>query len=275
MAQKALAAPPTPAQQPEIRFILPAEVYAGDKVRADLIALAAGMELPYQGQLEPATLSASADVKFDRTQVNVEHAVGRLTFTPTEAGEVTLTARTANTTASRTIRVKPSIPRPVVFWDFDKPALTDQDVFGSSYKLVQELNQRPNRAVARIDLTGEVGVGHNNTGLFTVKRLPDEEKLNKANIRGVIADVMTSPDLACEDPNAHIMVVMQSSANWWMHLGSIPLKPGMDWKSYQFDVKQEDHIKAMPAAGNIIFVLQANKPVKGSIYFDKIGFMVR
>ena len=34
-------------------------------------------------------------------------------------------------------------------------------------------------------------------------------------------------------------------------------------------------IKALPAALNIMFVLQSQKPVKGSVYFDKVGFMVR
>jgi hypothetical protein len=41
------------------------------------------------------------------------------------------------------------------------------------------------------------------------------------------------------------------------------------------DVKTANYIKAMPAAINIIFVLQSTKPVKGSLYFDRIGFMVR
>jgi len=68
---------------------------------------------------------------------------------------------------------------------------------------------------------------------------------------------------------------MQSSANWWMVLGSVPLKDAKDWKSQQLDVKAEDHIKAMPAALNILFQLNANKPVKGSIYLSGIGFMVR
>jgi hypothetical protein len=60
-----------------------------------------------------------------------------------------------------------------------------------------------------------------------------------------------------------------------MALGSIPLKDAKEWKTYQLDVTAEEHIKAMPAAINILFILSANKPVEGSIYFDRIGFMVR
>ena len=58
-------------------------------------------------------------------------------------------------------------------------------------------------------------------------------------------------------------------------MGDIPLQDAKQWKSLQFDVTREDHIKAMPSALNLRFLLLANKPVKGSIYFDKIGFLVR
>ncbi len=275
MAQKALAAPAAPAHYPEIRFVMPQEIFVGDRVSGTLIALDAGTEMPHARPLAPAKMSASGEVQFERAEVRLDDPVGHFHFTVATPGELTLTATTESTSTSRKLLVKPSVPRPVVFWDFDKPKVNDAEVFGSSYKLVEDLNQRPNRAVARVDLSGQVGVGHQDTGLFSVGKLPDADKLDKTNIRGVIVDVMTSPDLTCEDSDAHIMVVMQSSANWWMHLGSIPLKPGMDWKSHQFEVKLEDHIKAMPAAHNILFVLQAKKPVKGSAYFDKIGFMVR
>jgi hypothetical protein len=91
----------------------------------------------------------------------------------------------------------------------------------------------------------------------------------------VIVDVKTAADFACDDPDAHIVVVMQSPANWWMQLGTIPLKDAGEWKSHQLDVTNEDHIKAMPSAMNILFVLRTSRPAKGSVYLDRIGFTVR
>jgi hypothetical protein len=91
----------------------------------------------------------------------------------------------------------------------------------------------------------------------------------------VVFDIMTSPDFTCDDPDASVMVVMQSSANWWMPLGYVPLNDTKQWKTNQLDIKLQDHIKAMPAALNVMFILNASKPAKGSIYFDHVGFMVR
>ncbi|HSV15562.1 MAG TPA: hypothetical protein VLI90_14975, partial [Tepidisphaeraceae bacterium] len=174
------------------------------------------------------------------------------------------------------ITIKPSVPRPVVFWDFTNPRVIDTQTFTSNYALVEDLAQRANRAVARVDLPpGGVVPREKANELLKVARLPEEDKLNRANIRGVVFDVMTAPDFTCDDPDAGVMVVMQSSANWWMPLGNIRLRDAKAWKTQQFDLKTPEQIKAMPAALNIMFLLNANKPVKGSIYFDRVGFMVR
>ncbi|HSH92864.1 MAG TPA: hypothetical protein VK968_01825, partial [Roseimicrobium sp.] len=136
--------------------------------------------------------------------------------------------------------------------------------------------QRANRAVARVDLpsTGVVPA-ENSRQLLQVKRLPEQDKLKKENIRGVLFDFRTSADFHCEDPNASITVTMQSPADWWMVLGDIPLKDANAWQSHQLPVSLEKHLKAMPSATNIWFVLKTSKPATGSIYFDKIGFVVR
>jgi Glycosyl hydrolases family 39 len=276
MAQAALAKPHPDAGTADLRFVIPAGVYVGDQVRGELIALAAGSEQPYQGTLEPATLTTNGPLTFDRSDVSLPEAVGHFYFKATAPGEITITAASANVKVAQKIAVKPSIPHPVVFWDFTNPPVTDKETFISDYTLVEDQSQRANRAVARVDLpaAGVVPADKGNC-LIKVNKLPNEDKLNKANIRGVVFDVMTSPDFACDDPNAQITVVMQSTANWWMPLGQIPLKDARQWKTSQLDVTQEQYFKAMPAAGSIIFLLHANKPVKGSIYLDHIGFLVR
>jgi len=268
----------TPAGKPELRFVMPTEMYVGDTISGDLIASSTGSKLPYAGTLGPATLTASGDVTFDRPQVRLAEDVGHFTMKPTTAGEVTLTARSGDTTATYKVTVKPSVPRPVVFWDFSNPPVTDKDVFSSSYSLNEDLTQRANRSVARVDLPAQgwkPGAPDGQNMLFTVGKLPDDNKLNKGNIRGVIADVKTSPDFHCDDPDACLLVTMQSPANWWMKIGTIPLRDLKDWKTYQLDVTNEDYFKALLTASNVHFVMQSSKPATGSIYFDHIGFMVR
>jgi hypothetical protein len=276
MAQKSLGAQAPAQGAPELRFVLPAEMYAGDQIRGELIALSGGSQLPYRGTLAPATLTAIDNVTFDRSQVRLAESVGHFSMKPSAPGELTLTAQSGDAKATHKITVKPSVPRPVVFWDFSTPPVTDKEIFSSDFKLVEDLTQRPNRAVARVDLpAGGVVAADRAREILKVCRLPEADKLDKSNIRGVVFDFMTSPDFACDDPNASVMVVMQSPANWWMHLGSVPLRDARLWKTHQLDVKLEDPIKAMPSALNIIFILNASKPARGSIYFDRVGFMVR
>jgi len=279
MAKAALSQPAPVVGSPELRFVIPAEVYAGDTVSGDLIALSAGSQLPYAGTLAPATLTAAdGDVTFDRSEVRLAEDVGRFTMKAKAPAIITLTARSGDATATYRITVKPSVPRPIVFWDFSNPPVGDNDVFSSSYTLSEDLTQRANRSVARVDLPPDganPAVQDSDKMIFTVGKLPPDDKLNKANIRGVVADVKTSPDFSCDDPDASILVTMQSSANWWMKIGTIPLRDAKEWKTYQLDITNEDYFKAMPAALNLHFVLQSNKPAKGIMYFDHIGFMVR
>jgi hypothetical protein len=278
MAQKALTPKKAVPGTPELRFVVPEETYAGDQVYGEVLAMNSGSEEPYPGTLAPATLSANGEAGFDRQQVRLAEAVGYFHMKPTVPGELTITVQSGNTKATHRILVKPSVPRPVVFWDFTNPLVTDKDTFSSSYTLKEDLTQRANRAVARIDLPADGArpdVDDKDRMLLAVGKLPEDAKLNKANIRGVIVDMRTSEDFASDDPQARIVVVMQSPANWWMQLGEIPLKDATAWKSHQIDVTNEEYIKAMPSAMNVFFVLRTSKPVKGSVYFDRIGFMVR
>jgi hypothetical protein len=279
MALAALAAK-TPAEgTPELRLLLPAEVYAGDQIRGEVLAVSAGSESPFRGAIASADVSANAETVFDRKQVRLADAVGHFMMKPTVAGELTVTTQSGDLKVSRTVIVKPSVPRPVVFWDFSNPPLMDKEIFSSSWSLNEDLTQRANRAVARVDVPTDATLPEGRDKhiyLLSVGRLPQEDKLNKANIRGVIADMKTSADFQCDDPNACILVTMQSPANWWMKIGTIPLQGATEWKSYQLPVTNEEYFKALPSAGNVHFVLQTAKPpTKGSIYLDRIGFMVR
>jgi alpha-L-arabinofuranosidase len=273
--QKVLVAKQPPQQKPELRFVLPSEAYIGDEVHGDLMVLGAGTDQPFQGALAPATLKVSTSAELDRREVRLAESLGHFTVKPSTAGDLTITAQSGDTKATHTLKVKPSVPRPVVLWDFAAPPLSDRETFSSDFKLAEDSSQRANRAVARVDLPSDGVVPSEKLRRLLQIQLPDQDKLKKENIRGVIFDVMASSDFSSDDPAAGITVVMQSSANWWMQLEDIPLKNIKQWKTCQVDVKLDAHIKAMPAAINVWFVLKADKPVKGSIYFDRVGLMLR
>lgn len=276
MAQKATGKSQSAHGTVDLRFVMPSEAYVGDQVPGELIALAADSDQPYQGSIAPAALTTGGSAAIDPEQIRLPEAVGHFNLKPTAAGELTITAQSGGAKATHRLTVKPSISRPVVFWDFSNPPVTDSQVFVSSFTLKEDLTQRANRAVARVDFPPDgILPPEKKNELLKVNRMPGEQTLQKENIRGVIVDIKTAPSFACDDPDANVMVVMQSSANWWMVLGNIPLKDAREWKTHQFGIERENQIKAMPAAHNLIFLLNTSKPVKGSIYFDRVGFLVR
>jgi hypothetical protein len=266
-----------PKDKPELRLIIPDEIYVGDRVPVLVQASLPGTDQPYPVAVAPAKLSATGAVTFDRPTARLDEALGRFTLLATQPGPFTLAADSDGIAVTRTITAKPSIPRPVLFWDFSEPTLADYKLFESEFTLVADATLRANREVARIDLPPEGIIPSEKDRkrtLFRINTLPPADKLNRANIRGVFFDMMTR-DFDCEDPNASVQVVMQSPANYWMVFGSVPLRDATKWQTYQVDATNEKHHQALPASYNLWFVLSSSKPVKGSIYFDKIGFMVR
>jgi len=267
-------APPAVPAQTRLDFTLPNEMYVGDQTKGRLIATVAGSGQPQA--LAPAALSATGvAATLDRSTVRLSEAVGYFAFTPTAAGTLTLTATVDGITAAKAITILPSVPRPMVFWDFTTPAATVGEHFNSDFDLLPDVNQRANRAVARINITPKTfPKEHNEQWVLMFRKFPDKDRLRKENIRGAIMEVKIDKNLVCEDPDAHLLVTMQSPANWWMQLGTIPLKPGTDWQKFEFPVKEED-LKALPSAFNLNLVIRSKKPITGSLFVDHVGFLVR
>ena len=85
---------------------------------------------------------------------------------------------------------------------------------------------------------------------MSIGRLPKDDELTKANIRGIIADTKTSPDFECDDLNPIVLVTMQGTGNWWMKIGTIPVKDAKGWNSYRLDIKNDYYFKKLPTAGD-------------------------
>ena len=120
---------------------------------------------------------------------------------------------------------------------------------------------------------GEKGMAAGNPVLIRFSSIRD--RVNREGIRGVIFDLKGSGNLQSDDPNAHVQVIVQSEADWWMDLGHIPLKTIGDWKTIELMMTQEKHTKAAYQTVNIWLVLRSKSPVKGSVFIDKAGFLVR
>jgi hypothetical protein len=261
---------------PRLRFMLPPEVFVGDRIAGYLHAEDSATGQPYAGTLPDAALSAEGNITFDRSAVRLAETLGRFEFIAGSTDPVTLRATVNGVETTARIEPKSSEPRPMLIWDFQSQSPSDQKLFSSRYKLTADLNQRPNKEVARIDLApGSIIPGDKeHQTLFRINGLPERDTLNRANIRGVFLDIKTL-GLVAEDPNASISVVMQSPANWWMVFGTVPLAGNQDWKRHQVTFTRQDYVDAIASGYTIWFVLNTSKPVTGTILLDRIGLMVR
>jgi hypothetical protein len=275
----AIAVAPAMAQAevapPELRFVLPDEIYAGDRVPGHLLALQPGAAKPYPVALGDATIGSDSEGALDRDRVRLAEAAGRFFVTAKSPGTLTLHASVNGVTISKGVTVKPSEPRPVVLWDFRKPELTDAEAFSSELGAKPDMSVRANKDVARIDFPVE-GVKPSEKdktrALLVMRNIP--KSVDRANIRGVVFD-LKGQDLASDDPNAAVLVVMQSPADYWMVLGRVPLSEVKDWTTHQVVTTRQSYIDAMGSAYNVWFVLDSAKPVRGTLMLDKVGLMVR
>lgn len=272
-AQKA---PAKAAAKPELGFILPPEIYVGDRLVGYVFAKDSASGEAFPDALPPAELKSTGNIQADRKTVRLAEALGRFEFVVGCTEPVELTASVNGAEASTKISAKSSVPRPMLIWDFQKESPAGNKLFDSRYKLTADLNQRPNKEVARIDLKPEdfPDGDKEHKVLFRINSLPERGDVNRANIRGVFFDVKTL-GLVLEDPNASISVVMQSPADFWMVLGRVPLAGNEDWKRHEVTFDRQSYLDAIGSSYNIWFVLNTSKPITGTILLDRIGLMVR
>ena len=63
------------------------------------------------------------------------------------------------------------------------------------------------------------------------------------------------------------MVVMQSPANYWMVMGSVPLAHARQWQTYKLMTEDPKLIEAMPYVHNVHFIVNSKSPIRGSIFW--------
>ena len=272
--EKPLEFPPAsvaPAIADKLMLVMPESIYAGEEAEIWVRAFAGDRPVSERGLV--AKVSAE-NGKLRGDAVRLSESAGRTYATATEAGVMTITVQAGDVRTSGKIEVKPSVPRPVVIWDAEEPVLDKDHKYESDWPMAKEMNVRPNEPVVRIDLKDALKTKQN---LLLRMHFPEDVKIDKSGIRGAFADVRISPDFRCDDPNVSIQVLMQSESNWWMPIASFPITDKMrtDWVREEIKVTDPKQIEAMPQARNLWFILQTNKPVNGSIYFDRIGLMVR
>ncbi|MEK7475736.1 MAG: hypothetical protein AAB152_08900 [Candidatus Coatesbacteria bacterium] len=266
--------PPEP-REPRMNLWFPPDTYAGDWVDAWAYVRNGEEEAPYALPLADGKIRVKGAARSDRGTVRLSEAAGHFRVKAGRPGAVTVEVRSGKATAAREVVFKSSVPRPRVFWEFEEEKIPG--FVYSQWPLTFDDSIRPNERVARIALDGDTPQGDKKRDLLSIRELPGADRLDKKNIRGAVFDVSVSPGFGCDDPAAFIDVVMQSPANWWMHLGKVllsDLKPG-EWKTVAFVTDKPENLRAMGHALNLLFLVNSAKPIRGAILLDGAGLMVR
>lgn len=270
--------PETPkpdVRTPNLALWIPPDLYAGDDVEVWAYARNGDEDAPFPGTLQPGRITITGPARADRKTVDLSQAAGRFTIKGSRPGSATIEVRSGKAKAIQAVSFKPSVPKPRIFWEFEEPA--KPGYVRSHWTWALDPGIRPNQQVAAIALAGETPDNDRMRELLVISEFPKEDVLDRGNIRGVLFDIRLSSDFQATDPEAFVEVVMQSTMNWWMKLGRVRLSdiPRGDWKSETLLTGDPGLVKAMPKAFNVLFTISSKAPVRGSIYLDRVGLMVR
>ncbi len=266
--------PPAVVGRPRLAISLPAEAWAEGVIHGWVYAITAD-GTPWPEPLPDAALSVEGPASLVRPAVRLAEAAGRIAFTASATGVVAIHATLGDVSASATLYLKPAVPRPVVLWEFEAPAL-DPAKYHSDWKLSTDLTVRPNQAVARVDFSGVPLAADQRGVVLRIEDFPPRDRLDRAGIRGVFMDAALGPSFACADPAATLDIVMQSTDNWWMSLGFFPVANlSRAWSTWTFPVHDERHLAAVGNAMNVWVILRSASPPSGALYLDRAGLLVR
>jgi len=271
-ASAAAVEKPVPARKtsPDIRIMLPESAPEDVPVEGWILLPASA---PYSPNAEPltATLLIKGPGKVDQKTVRLNEGGGRFFLKPSGTGKVTITATCGKEKATHVLEILPVQTRTEICWRFEgEDGLAGMS---SDYTLALSDTAKPNQQTAEVQLKDalpQVGKG----GLIVFDSFPDN--LPKERIGGVVFDIKASRELSTQDPYAKVEVVLQSEANHWIKIGSIPLSKLTDsWETIEVPISDHMHYGSMKWIYSIRLQLGATKPVSGEIFINDAGVILR
>lgn len=265
------ARPLPPESSPTLRLVLPDTAPADLPVEGWVLAMDSASGRPWRGPLPPAELELSGPASADLRLLPLENAAARFILTPHEAGTLHVRATAGAARAGHTLELKRISQRDLVLFTFDNP-LPDWNA-RSHFTLRAQSTVKPNEAVAEVSLLDALPA-KDADNLFHFEPLPST--LVRRSVSGVFAQLRADPDLRCADPKARVNVILQSTANHWIPLGSVALSDLVGkWHALRLPVSDPALLEAMSGLYALRIQLQSTSPVTGSIQLDDLGFTQR
>jgi hypothetical protein len=255
---------------PDIELLLPETTPEDVPVEAWVLMPDSG---PFAPDANPVTasLEIQGPGRLDCKTVRLNEGAGRFFIEPTATGEITVTAICGKETAKAGLTAQPVQTRTEVIWRFEGE--DGLNGIQSDFTLALSDTAKPNQQTAEVRLR-EALPARGKGGLVVFGSLP--EALPKDRVGGVRFDVRTSHNFSSEDANARIEVVLQSTADHWIPIGSFPLDGLQDaWKTIELPIEDHENLASMKWLYSIRLQLAATRPVSGEVYIDDAGVILR
>ena len=204
-------------------------------------------------------------------RVDVREGAGRFFLRPTGPGEIIVRAAGME----RSVRIQPVQSREEIVWDFEAP-LPDWKM-QSDFVLAADNQVRPNQQVASVTLDA-VKPDKGRDMILEVTSLPESLPLGRIN--GLRLDLRVGKGLVSADPDTRVQVVLQSHADHWMVLGSVPLTElEGKWTTLRFPLRDPADTRLVASTYALRLQLMQKKsqksPVSATLYLDNLGLIFR
>ncbi|MFC1498138.1 glycoside hydrolase family 44 protein [Verrucomicrobiota bacterium] len=257
-------------RKPEIKILLPEQGVSDLPVEGWVRVCRKGSDDPYSEAPPSAGMTVQGPAEIDNDKVRISEGAGRFFLEPKGDGKVTVVAEADGLEASKQIVFNPVKYTPKIAWTFED-ALQGKG-YMSNYSMEFDNEWKGHNEVVKIRIPDVIPEPHKNY-LLGIKNLP--RAFPRERIGGVVFDLFVPEDLKCEDKNAQIIIVMESSKKFWMRIGDVKINENKGkWRTAKVIVPAK-FLRVMDGTFGVKFMTAAKTPIDGSIYLDNIGFLLR
>jgi len=262
-------------KSPDLKLLLPKAEFCDMEVEGWIRAFQKDSEKPYAKDLGRVEFSVEGPAEIATPNVVLANSTVKFILKPIgKPGKVTVKAKCAGIETSRNIEFKPVEFEEFVAWTFENGKLNKKDVRVDDYGYtVDSPPGLPGKAL-RFDIPENAKDGH----LVDIVQYPKD--VPRKRIGGMVFDLILPDSLvigeAEDGAKPQIQAVLQSTGAYWIPCGSIQLdKMKGKVRKIRFEVPDKKYLKVMDRAFSVVFTLTGAKNVRGPIYLDNVGFLLR
>ncbi|QHI69090.1 GH39 family glycosyl hydrolase [Tichowtungia aerotolerans] len=249
----------TDGESPSLNFVLPNTGFGDLEVEGWVRAVNKGTTDPFAKDLGKVKLSADNGAIIEQIEPELSGATAKFILKPNGPGNVTVTAECDGLQTEQTIDFKPVEFEELIAWPFDEMPKASES------RLVPTIGN----GRLQIAFKNE-NVAPPNNHIFAIKEYP--RSVPKERIGGIFFNVEVSKHW--KPAGAKLQVVLQSHGAYWIPCGEISLVPAKE-QVVRLEIPNEQFLRVMDQGFAVLFLLNSNEPVSGTLELDNLGFLLR